>query len=228
MKRDRAPRPRPQVTVCIPTVYGREHLLDRAIASAQAQTWPAARILIQRDVDRDGAAATRNHLAARADTEWIAWLDDDDWLKPGHLEACSRSVQQDPGADLLYTVPVMEPLAVRDGHPVRPVCPASTTYQGVFPREPWGIRWCPELEAHLRRDGSFIPITHMVRTDSVVKAGGFPPGEVLPGGRYRGEDEGYLIALLDHGAVFRHVDRTTWHWYVNPRSTAGKGRDGHG
>jgi glycosyltransferase involved in cell wall biosynthesis len=216
------------VTVCIPTVYGREELLDRAIASAQAQTWPAARILIQRDVDREGAAAMRNQLLARVDTEWTAWLDDDDWLKPGHLEAVSRAVRQERDADLVYTVPLMEPYQVRDGVPSRPVCPAATTYQGVFPREPWGLRWCAELESHLRRNGSFIPITHLVRTDTAVKAGGFPRGTVLPDGRYRGEDEGYLIALLDHGAVFHHVDKVTWHWFANPHSTAGKGRDGHG
>lgn len=216
------------MTVCIPTVLGREELLDRAIRSAQDQTWPAARILIQRDAEREGAAATRNQLLARTDTEWIAWLDDDDHLMPGHLAALSRAVQADPSIDLVYPVPLMEPFAVRDGVPSRPRCPAATTYQGVFPREPWGLRWCPEFESHIRRRGSFVPITHLVRTEAAVKAGGFPRGQVLEDGRYRGEDEGYLIALLDHGAVFHHVDRVTWHWNANPKSTAGKGRDGRG
>jgi glycosyltransferase involved in cell wall biosynthesis len=228
VKRSRDPKPRPQITVCIPTVDGREELRDRAIRSAQDQTWPAARILIQRDADLEGAAAARNQLIARTGTEWIAWLDDDDWFGSRHLETMARAVQADPSLDLVYTSPQMEPLAVRDGVPSRPVCPAATTYQGVFPREPWGLRWCPEFESHIRRRGSFVPITHLVRTEAVVAAGGFPPGRVLPDGRYQGEDERYLIALLDRGAVFHHVDRTTWHWYANPRSTAGKGAAGHG
>lgn len=227
-KRNRTARPRPQVTVCIPTVEGRERELERAVRSAQDQTWSAARILIQRDLDREGAAAARNQLIARTDTEWIAWLDDDDWLMPGHLAALGRAVQADPSLDLVYPTPQMEPRKRIGGFEQVPVCPAATTYQGVFPREPWGLRWCQEFESHIRRRGSFIPITHLVRTEKAVEAGGFPPGRALPDGRYQGEDERYLIALLDRGAVFHHVPRTTWHWYANPRSTAGKGAAGHG
>jgi hypothetical protein len=62
-----------------------------------------------------------------------------------------------------------------------------------------------------------------VRTETVRKAGGFPEGRTLPSGRYQGEDERYLINLLDAGATFEHLDQKTWFWFVNKRSTAGKG-----
>lgn len=219
-----APRTRPTVTVCIPTIPGRAQQFERAVKSALDQSWKPDRILFDRDNGRTGAAATRNRLIARVDTDLIAWLDDDDWFGERHIETAVRAFHSGPELDLVYTVPVMEPLTVREGNRYRPKCPAATTHHGVFPVEPWGLRWSQEMEQHLRVHGSFIPMAHTVRTEAVRRAGGFPQGGVLPDGRYQGEDERYLIALLDAGAVFHHVDRRTWHWFVNPKSTAGKGR----
>lgn len=210
------------MAVCIPTIPGREGLLRRAVASVHAQTWQPSRILVHRDEDREGAAASRNLLLAKADTDVVAWLDDDDWLEPAHLAACLRVLHGDPGVDLVYPAPIMEPRQRIGGSVRSPQCPAAVTHQGRFPVSPWGLRFCPEFADHIRRHGSFIPMTHLVRRQAAVDAGGFPDGTVRPDGRYQGEDERYLIALLDRGAVFEHVDRRTWHWFVNPRSTAGR------
>jgi hypothetical protein len=201
------------VTVCIPTIPGREQMLVRARASVVAQTRKPDHLLVGLDRDRTGAAATRNRLLESVTTDAIAWLDDDDRFNPVHIAACMRVLENSPGVDLVYPAPVM------DGGDD----PTATTYQGVFPTSPWGIRWQPELEQHIRDHGSFIPITHVVRTDAVRKAGGFPEGRVLPSGRYQGEDECYLRALLDTGAQFEHLNRRTWTWTVNPKSTAGRG-----
>jgi len=200
------------VTVCIPTIPGRERYLLRAKQSVADQTRPPDHVLVGLDRDRAGAATTRNRLLESVNTDVIAWLDDDDWFGPHHLSACMR-VLENGKADLVYPVPLME-----GGHDR-----TATTYQGVFPTSPWGLRWQPELEQHIRDHGSFIPMTHLVRTEAVRRAGGFPEGGVLASGRYQGEDERYLIAMLDTGAVFEHLDRRTWHWWVNPKSTAGRG-----
>jgi glycosyltransferase involved in cell wall biosynthesis len=200
------------VTVAIPTIPGRERLLMRAKQSVADQTRPPDHVLVGLDKDRSGAAVTRNRLLESVTTDVIAWLDDDDRLAPGHLRDCMR-VLENTDADLVYPAPYLE--GMRD--------PTAVTYQGVFPTSPWGIRWQPELEQHLRDHGSFIPITHLVRADAVRKAGGFPEGRFLPDGRYQGEDERYLIALLDTGARFEHLDRRTWFWTLNPKSTAGRG-----
>lgn len=200
------------VAAAIPTIPGRERLLERALASVDSQRRRPDQIIVERDEKRTGAAATRNRALAKVRTDVVAWLDDDDRWKENHLIACMRVLTLRPEVDLVYPVPVMV------GGPD----PTAVTQGGVW-RIPWGIRFGPEQENHLRHVGSFIPMTHLVRTEAVRKAGGFPEGRVLPTGRYQGEDERYLIALLDAGAVFEHLNAKTWWWTVNARSTAGRG-----
>lgn len=210
----RAPRPRLTVSVCIPTIPGRERELRRAVASVHKQTRKPDRILVERDDERRGAAAARNRLLERVDTDVIAWLDDDDWLGENHLRTCLRVLEAQPAVGLVYPRPRM----------VGGLDPTATRYQGRFPVSPWGLRWQPELEQHLRTQGSFIPMTHVVRADAVRAAGGFPEGRTLEDGRYQGEDERYLIAMLDHGTVFEHLDVPTWYWNAWNGRTAGIGQ----
>lgn len=203
------------VSVVVPTIPGREALLDRALASVDAQRRKPDRILVEWDPDRTGAAATRNRALDRVTTDVIAWLDDDDELLPVHLQACLRVLELDPSVDLVYPRPQM--VGGKD--------PTAVSYQGTW-RLPWGLRFGPEHEAHIRTYGSFIPMTHLVRTGAVRRAGGFPEGRMLPTGRYQGEDERYLLALLDTGARFEHLDRVTWRWWVHRGNTAGRGGSG--
>lgn len=206
--------PRLTVTVVIPTIPGREDLLERARLSALTQTRLPDRIVVERDSERTGAHAARNRALARVETDVVAWLDDDDTLRPNHLKACMRVLEQSPfDPDLVYPRPRM----------IGGADPTAVTHQGVFPTSPWGLRFTPEFAAHIRHVGSFIPMTHLVRTDHVRAVGGFRPGYTLDSGRYRGEDEDYLIRLLDHGTVFEHLDAVTWNWHVHAGHTAGRG-----
>lgn len=206
--------PRLSVAVCIPTIPGREQLLDRALLSVQTQRRKPDQILVEHDPERTGAWATRNRLLARVETDVTAWLDDDDTFRPQHLMACMRVLEQSAWRpDLVYPRPRM--IGGKD--------PTAVTHQGVFPVSPWGLRWSPEFAAHLRHHGSFIPMTHLVRTEYVQRIGGFREGYTLGSGRYRGEDEDYLIRLLDAGAIFEHLDAVTWNWTVHAGHTAGRG-----
>lgn len=228
-RRRGASRKRLTVAVCVPTIPGREDQLDRALWSAKLQDRKPDQILVERDSLRTGAAQARNRLLDRVDTDVIAWLDDDDQLLPTHLGYCMRVLERSLGslespAGLVYPIPRM---IGRD--------PTATTYQGHLVG-PWKVRFGAEQEAHLRRRGSFIPMTHLVRTDHVRAIEGFRDGYRVDekgqpdanGIRYRGEDEDYLIRLLDHGVVFEHLPKTTWVWNAHPEtSTAGLG-GGHG
>ena len=201
------------VTVAIATIPGRERLLSRALLSCDRQWRQPERVLVEHDFDRTGAAATRNRMLGKVDTEWVAWLDDDDQFLPNHL-AVLLDASED--ADLVYPTPRMasgfDPTAVVvDGRWVKP----------------WGVPFTDECAFHIKARGSFIPVTHMVRTEKVLEAGGFPEGRTLPDGRYQGEDERYLIELLEAGARFKHVNEQTWLWFGSHGSnTAGKGRSG--
>lgn len=201
------------VAVCIPTIPGRELELMRAELSVMSQTRQPDQVLTELDTERTGAAATRNRLLERVETDVIAWLDDDDWLKNSHLKACMRVLEQSPFQPaLVYPAP----------HMVNGRDPTAVTYQGRFPVVPWGLRFTSEMASHIRQVGSFIPMTHLVRTDVVREIGGFPEGRTLDSGRYQGEDERYLIEILNRGYGFEHFDGRTWYWNVNPKSTAGK------
>lgn len=202
------------VAVVIPTIPGREEMLQRALTSVRTQRRKPDQVVVERDSERTGAWAARNRGLARVTTDVVAWLDDDDTLRPHHLIACMRVLEQSPfHPDLVYPRPRM----------VGGTDPTAVTHQGVFPVSPWGLRFTPEHAQHIRQVGSFIPMTHLVRTDLVRRAGGFRPGYTVEGGRYRGEDEDYLIRLLDAGASFEHLDAVTWTWTVHRGHTAGRG-----
>lgn len=75
------------VTVCVPT-FGGENWIEvaqRAIASAEDQGVPV--------VHRHGVclADARNYCAEVVETEWIIYLDADDELAPGYVEAMAAA-----------------------------------------------------------------------------------------------------------------------------------------
>jgi len=189
-------RPAPaavSITVVIPTHAGREALLDRAVASVQAQSL-AAVVEIEFDRVRTGAAATRNRALDRVDSDWVAFLDSDDELKPNHLRACARNAAL-TGADLVY------PWFDCDGE----------DKIGMF-----GVPFDPVL----LRKRNYIPVTVLVRTELVRKVGGFQEHPDDNGDPC--EDWGLWLALLDAGATFGHVPQRTWIWH-NGAGTRGRG-----
>jgi glycosyltransferase involved in cell wall biosynthesis len=132
------------ITVAIPTIPGRRELLHRAIDSVRAQTHPT-KIQVALDTNGEGAAATRNRALAQVDTEWVAFLDDDDELKPHHLKLCARHAVL-TGADLVYP--------------------------GFDGEDDTGMFGVP-FDALLLRRRNYIPVTVLVRTDLVRS--GFTP-----------------------------------------------------
>lgn len=88
----------PDVTVCIPTIPPRTEMLQRALKSVYAQTYPPTAISIAVDIHREGAWATRQRALDAARTTWVAFLDDDDEFLPCHLEdllACATENDAD-------------------------------------------------------------------------------------------------------------------------------------
>lgn len=198
----------PLVTVVIPTIPGRDELLARAVSSALKQT-VACNLLVQEAAENEGAAETRNRALGLVTTPWIAWLDDDDELYPDHVESLlMEAFIKD--ADLVYPgmriIGMNDPLAVDNG-------------DGIWVN-PYGVPFGPIQEAHLRKHGNFIPITYLVKTECVKKAGGFP----IPFSKEWPrdcEDYGLLLKMLDQGVRIVHLKKRTWIYHVHGKNTGG-------
>lgn len=196
------------VTVCIPRIPERSgKMFHRALASVSNQTLLPRVVLSKVDEDGRGAAATKNFLLRATNTEFVAFLDDDDELLPRHLEALLEG-QQESGADVVYAWP--------DGK--RGLDPAPHKFGRPFD---WGMLLPYNV----------LPSTSLFRTETFRRAGGFQyPGNLVVDGRvpyalmegaWRFDDWGAYLALWHAKASFHHVAERTWIYHHHPGQTAG-------
>jgi len=174
------------ISVVVPVHPPRLHsTLPAALASVWEQTVLPDSVVLAVDTGHDGAAATRNRGLWQVGTEWTAFLDSDDLLRPFHLEALTAH-QRLTGADLVFphfdVIDGWDPFAQWEHTPFDPA----------------------ELETHNR-----IPVTVLVRTGRLRGAGGFRP---LGPPENPCEDWGAWRAMAAGGARIEHLDRRTWLW----------------
>ena len=202
----------PDVLVVIATIAGREELLERALKSIRGEEVPFA-VIVERDVKGQGPAVVRNRGVAFGIQEygfapWIAFLDDDDEFKPGHLTKLVRHAEATdadvvyPWFDLKYGPSIdnsKDPLAM-NGEPA------------------FGQAFDPTV----LDTGNFIPVTTLVSTSMFRLVGGFPiPGsEEWP--HMDCEDWALWRKLRDNGATFSHLPERTWQWNVHGKNTSGR------
>jgi glycosyltransferase involved in cell wall biosynthesis len=184
---------RPGVTAVIPSIPPRaDKELHRAVDSVLMQTLRPDALVTVTDHGREGGAATRNRGLAMVDTRWTAFLDDDDWWDPEHLERMF-ALQNATGADLVY--------------------PWFTVVGGF---DPFGDMEGQPFSASELERRNYIPVTVLVRTDLLRDVGGFQP---LGPSDNPNEDWGAWRAMLAEGAQFVHLNRRTWYWNHGPGST---------
>lgn len=191
------------VTVVIPTIKTRKGMLRRAVNSVMAQTISHDVVPIEIAIDRDheGAAVTRNRALAKVQTPWVAFLDDDDYFLPNHLEVLldATSVEH----DIYYTgCDVIGP-----------------NFEAIPRREEWG-RFGKPFDDELLREKSYIPVTSLVRTD-LAKGAFFGPPDHDPSSPY--DDWGFYLRALNDGGRFLHIPEVTWIWHHHGRNTSGQG-----
>ncbi len=117
-----------RVSILIPC-YSAQQWIGAAIESALAQTYPDKEVVVVDDGSTDrsvevirgfgdrirweagpnrGGNVTRNRLLALASGEWLQYLDADDYLFPGKVEAQMRFAAGHPGAGVIFSPVVME------------------------------------------------------------------------------------------------------------------------
>lgn len=133
------------VTVITPTIPERSNLLADAIDSVAAQQIQANGHLIGVDSSRQGPSYIRNKLSKSVDTEWIAFLDDDDILYNNHISVASQAKDH---SDIIYTW-----------------C-TSVGRDNFNPNSYFDAE-------RLMNAGNYIPVTTFVRTAAFFAVGGF-------------------------------------------------------
>jgi hypothetical protein len=195
-------KPVASVSVIIPAIPPRRHMLLRALESVDAQTVSPDEILWRMDRDRQGPVAMRNAMLKEAKSEWVAFLDDDDEMYPTHLEDLLAHAQV-TGADYVFSYFDIRDAdgAVRNeldtlglfGKPFDPTKPHQTT------------------------------ITTLVKTE-LARRIGFK--EVEPGlsidGQKHGEDFQFTLDCVAAGAKIVHLPKRTWVYSWHGANTSGE------
>lgn len=191
------------VAVCIPSIAPRGQMLTRAIASVGAQTRAADALCVAIDHDRSGAAVVRNRAWRMADTEFVAFLDDDDELLPNHLEHL-LDVQARHDADVVYP-----------WH--RIIGPDGRTKADLL-----GAQGLP-FDAEALDSRNYIPVTLLVRRALLDEVGGFPVPGTPDWPHQDCEDWACWRRLRDAGGIFVHTPEVTWLWHHHGANTSGRG-----
>lgn len=196
------------VSVVIPA-FNAQKTLKRAIESACNQTMPPKEVIVVDDGSTDGTpkvveelkklypsiisyyqpnaglSAARNKGILSATSQWVAFLDSDDWWNLGKLEEQSQSLDRSK-ADLVYTTMFMH------------------MHNGDV-RRIYLNRNSDSLSA-LRYGNSITPSTVVVKRDALLQVGLFD--ENLRGA----EDWDIWVRLAIQGASFSFLDSPLLHY----------------
>lgn len=191
----------PTISVIIPTNRGGPYLAE-AVASLRAQTFAPSEILLVDDgspapgledtsralglryvrQEPSGIAAARNTGVRHVDSEWVAFLDDDDRWDPDRLRAQLAALAHAPDAIACFTG---GDYIDADGKPIG---------------EPWGAPDATNDDMLRGRAAAPRITTLLVRRDAYVAVGGCRT-RMEPS-----EDNDLIARLMLHGA-FVGVDR---------------------
>lgn len=162
-------------------------MLQRAVASVNRQSLHPSHLILQFDVDGDGAAVTRQRGLEQVTTEWTAFLDDDDEFEDFHLEHLMFTALL-VGADLVHS-------AFTVVHPFGKTVPVN-----AGPFQPERPHW------------SSSAITTLVRTEAALEVGGFLD-EGVDTKAERGEDRRFMERFYASGHPIQFHNERTWRYY---------------
>lgn len=185
------------VGVAIASIPPRTSMLCRALTSALHQHRSPDAVSVIVDHDHQGAATTRNRAWRALDTDWVAFLDDDDELLCEHLGLLLGCAEAND-ADMVY--PWFEVVGGNDPMP------------GHFGRE-----WDPNEPRQ-------TTVTCLWRRTALEKIDGFPQpaDDVDQYGNRVGEEFLAVLALNAQGGRIVHLPQRTWRWHHHGANTSGR------
>ncbi|UEJ81124.1 glycosyltransferase family 2 protein [Brachybacterium halotolerans subsp. kimchii] len=198
-----------RVTLVIPS-YDRPEYLEQAVASAQAQTWPALDIVVCDDgstdpeqlrllerLERDGIAvrrfphrgvsATLNGGIGSSDARYFLCLGDDDLIEPPYVEEAVKVAEADPRIGVVY-------------------CRADVF--GAM-TGPWEL---PDFDIGSILIDNQIFATALFRREDWLAVGGYD--ETMTEGR---EDHDFLLRILGLGRDVHRLEGTYFHYRQHDR-----------
>lgn len=194
---------KPGISVVIPTYKGREEFLHRALRSISLQTLTPQAIIIVNDTEREGASVTRTRGLMMVDTEWVAFLDDDDEMGMIHLERLKAHADE-TGADFVFS-----------------------WFNVVGGTDPFPAN---EHREWTLDDPHQTTVTTLVRTEAAQSVGGFlwadedvdpeSPGLDSDGNR-AGEEFGFTIKIARAGYKISQLHERTWLYHHHGGNTSG-------
>lgn len=176
------------ITVVIPSIPPRKFLLDLATRSVKHQKLQPQDVIIQLDENHEGAAVTRQRGLDRVETEWVAFLDDDDEFGSLHLKRLMEHAQE-TDADYVFSWFWTIPLG-------------CDPFPGTHFTDPWD-----------RGNPRQTTVTTMVKTE-LAKSVGFLnkiSADMSPEGQRAGEDWDFTLGCNALG-VISHLPERTWYW----------------
>lgn len=185
------------ITVVIPTLPERWWMLKRAVNSVKEQVGLStpARIVVECDQSNRGSAATRDAGLRKVRTKLVAFLDDDDELKPNHL------------SDLLDFMRLTDADFV---FPWFTVVGGDDPFPHLF-----GKIWDPN-------NPTDTTITTLVRTELAMEVGFLSPDEREPElQKLNADDDRRFTWGCNKLGRIEHLPARTWYWYHHGKNTGG-------
>lgn len=186
------------ITVVIPAHAPRVRngMVKRAVGSVLGQSLMAAAVIVEIDHGREGAAVTRDRGLQKVTTEWVAYLDSDDQLKPNHLQVLWDCVLR-TGADVAYS------WYEAVGFGADPLPHFGKTFDPLHPTQ--------------------TTITVLERTVMAQRVGfRVPPEGALINGERYGEDFQHTVEMIQAGAHIVHEPVRSWFWNFHGANTSGR------
>lgn len=183
------------ITVVIPHILHRRKELGEALESVARQYTRATEVLVCVDINPHGTLGCSmmcNQGLNGATQPYVAFLADDDFLYPNHLQLLYDAITTHD-ADIAYSW-----YENKKGDHVY-----------IFDEfQPW--------DEDRMRASNYICGTILVKRETALKVGGYPTPGTEEWPDLVAEDWGFLIRMADAGAKVVGVDAKTWEYRQSP------------